>query len=117
MRFRARQRLRTSKDFASVRKLGKRQTFPGFLAQFLVNVKGMTGKRIGFRISRKVGNAVIRNRIKRVFRELFRLHQDELPDQCDLVLVAHPSMTMIEWKSIEEDFRKLCEKIGSSANT
>ena len=115
MRFRARQKLRTSKGFANVRKFGKRQTFPCFLVQFLVDVKGVTGRRIGFRISRKVGNAVFRNRIKRVFRELFRLHQDELPDQCDLVVVAHTSLTVIEWKSIEEDFRQLCEKISSRA--
>ena len=117
MRFRARQRLRTNKDFASVRKLGQRQPFLGFLAQFSVDLKGMSGRRIGFRISRKVGNAVIRNRIKRVFRELFRLHQNELPDQCDLVLVAHPSLPTIERKSIEEDFLKLCEKISSRAIT
>ncbi len=43
--------------------------------------------RLGLTVGRKVGNAVARNRLKRVLREFFRLHQDLLEDQMDIVVV------------------------------
>ncbi len=43
--------------------------------------------RVGFAVSKKVGTAVQRNRVKRVLREFFRLHQALLPPGMDLVVV------------------------------
>ncbi|CAN5583901.1 hypothetical protein BH11PLA2_BH11PLA2_34890 [soil metagenome] len=47
--------------------------------------------RLGCSVSRKAGNAVVRNRIKRLFREAFRQLQHELPD-VDLVLLPRPGI-------------------------
>jgi ribonuclease P protein component len=46
--------------------------------------------RLGCSVSRKVGNAVVRNRYKRLFREAFRLVQHELPSGVDLILIPRP---------------------------
>ena len=46
--------------------------------------------RIGFSVSRRVGNAVRRNRIKRLLREAFRLSRHKLPGAYDLVVVVAP---------------------------
>ncbi len=46
--------------------------------------------RLGCSVSRKVGNAVVRNRYKRLFREAFRLSQHELPPGIDFILIPRP---------------------------
>jgi ribonuclease P protein component len=46
--------------------------------------------RLGCSVSRKVGNAVARNRYKRLFREAFRLAQHDLPPGVDLILIPRP---------------------------
>ena len=48
--------------------------------------------RLGLTVGRKVGNAVARNRLKRVLREFFRLHQALLEDPLDIVVVPKRSV-------------------------
>ena len=52
---------------------------------------GLTHSRLGMSVSRKVGNAVVRNRLRRLYREAFRLTKAELPAGLDLVLVPRGS--------------------------
>jgi ribonuclease P protein component len=46
--------------------------------------------RLGLSVSRKVGKATVRNRIKRLIREAYRLHQHDWPGCYDIVVVVRP---------------------------
>lgn len=50
--------------------------------------------RLGLSVSRRVGNAVKRHRIKRLLREAFRLNQHNWPGCYDLVVIVHPHETL-----------------------
>jgi len=47
--------------------------------------------RVGITVSRKVGGAVVRNRVKRWIRECYRRRHPEFPAQVDVVVVARPA--------------------------
>ena len=59
------------------------------------------GPRLGLSVSRRVGGAVDRNRVKRVLREAFWAEAERLPDTSDYVVVARP------------DARELAEREGT----
>ena len=50
--------------------------------------------RLGLSVSRKCGSAVLRNRIKRLIREAYRLNRAALPQDVDLVVVCHRGATL-----------------------
>lgn len=84
-RFSARQRMRHGSDFRRAYERKVRTTEGALLVYGSEN--GLDHARLGLSVSRKVGNAVARNRWKRLTREAFRLSQFELPSGIDLVIV------------------------------
>lgn len=68
--------------------------------------------RLGLAVSRRVGNAVVRNQVKRQLREAFARCADELPDTADFVVIARPSLP----GAIEaQGFEWLVNELGQSA--
>ena len=49
---------------------------------------GRETSRVGITVSKKVGNSVVRHRVKRLIREVFRLHEQEIPAGYDFVAIA-----------------------------
>lgn len=62
--------------------------------------------RLGVITSRKLGNAVVRSRARRLLRECYRLHQLDLAHPLDLVLVARSSIVGCHLGDVEHDFLK-----------
>ena len=77
------------------------------------NDLGLT--RIGLSVSRKHGGAVVRNRLKRLLREAFRLSQSEFPAGLDLIAIpltgAQASLTAYQ-ESLRNLIQRLVRKLG-----
>ena len=69
-----------------------------------------TTARLGLTIPRAVGKAVLRNRIKRRLREVFRKHRAEIAPQWDIVLNPRRAAADASLPDVERAFRKLLEK-------
>ena len=87
-RFPAHLRLKTPAEFKAVYDRKKSASDDALIVYAAEN--GLPHPRLGVSVSRKVGNAVVRNRYKRLFREAFRLLQHELPNGVDFVLIPKP---------------------------
>ena len=72
---------------------------------------GLTHPRLGLSVSSKVGNAVVRNRWKRLIREAFRLSLDQLPPGLDLV-VRPQKQAEPAFESIKRSLLRLAERIA-----
>jgi ribonuclease P protein component, eubacterial len=92
-------------DFLAANR-GLRVARPGFV--LLARPNDGLGKRYGITVTKKIGNAVVRNRMKRRFRELLRaaLPEHGLPDH-DHVLIGREG-------GVERDFAVLAEELGAA---
>ena len=90
-------RMRRPEDFRRVLRTGRRAGGSVIAGHLLLPVSSVEGVRsgdpakVGFIVSRAVGSAVVRNRVKRRLRELMRRRLASLPGGCLLVLRAHPA--------------------------
>ncbi|MEG2172830.1 MAG: ribonuclease P protein component [Desulfovibrionaceae bacterium] len=80
-------RLTRRPDFTLCYEAGRRYFSRYFVLFVYQRQDGPDGWRMGLAVTKKVGNAVARNRIKRVLRAFFRLHQHLLPERMDIVAV------------------------------
>jgi ribonuclease P protein component len=67
--------------------------------------------RIGITVSTKVGKAVVRNRVRRRIREIYRLNEDKLQRGTTMVIVARVRAAEASYRQIEESFFRCCAKL------
>ena len=68
--------------------------------------------RVGFTVTVKLGHAVVRNRVRRRLREIYRLHLSELRPGTDLVVVARGRSVNAAYRELERDFLAGCRKLS-----
>ena len=107
LKFPKKARLLNNEQF---RRVLSRRVFAGdsFLTIFAAE-NGIGASRIGISVSRTVGKAVIRNRLKRLIREAWRLNQEQVPQGCDYLVMM--SSRFIKSKDSESN-KELIKKLG-----
>jgi len=111
LRFNRSQRIKRGGDFARLRQQGERVTI-GCLIVNWRRAQAGAASRLGVITSGRIGGAVVRSRARRLLRESFRLHQDQIAQPIDLVLVARPSIVRKGLAEVEKDFLTSLRKAG-----
>ncbi len=104
------ERIRKRTEFAELYRKGRRIRGQYFHLVFQPNECGFS--RLGVVVSKKIGKAVVRNRIKRWFREVFRKNKVLLAKPVDMVLIAQKDILGLDWESLVEEYRSMVKKIS-----
>ena len=67
-----------------------------------VKKNGLQINRLGISVSKKVGNSVVRHRVKRLIKESYRLHENVFNSGLDIVIVGRPSAATVGYEEVEE---------------
>lgn len=89
------------RDFLRAQSEGRRVHTPHFVLMALPVAGGRL--RLGVTVSRRVGDAVCRNRVKRLVREVFRRNRVLFPPACDVVVVARAGAGALDYAAVRDE--------------
>jgi len=98
-------------EYIALSKTGRRIQSEHFIAVFAPNQHGRS--RIGITVTKKVGPAVKRNRIKRIVREYFRLNRHNLVGNWDINLIAKRQGVDFSVEQAHRSLENIFERISS----
>ena len=92
--------LKKNHQFQFVYKHGK--SYANKYLIMYIKENGTDRNRIGISVSKKVGNSVVRHRVKRLVKESYRLHEAVFNSGLDIVIVARPAAASVSFYETEE---------------
>ncbi len=105
-------RLKRRADFLRIASRGRKAAMPGLVLQALARPGGGTA-RLGFTVTKKVGNAVVRNRTRRRLKEAARLLLQSRPvADADLVVIGRDGTRGRPFALLMDDLRRALDKAG-----
>jgi ribonuclease P protein component len=110
-RFPAGRRLKLSRDFTRVRTEG-RSVRGALLTIGVLRVTDATHFRVGLITSKRVGGAVVRNRVRRRLREIVRRNQHAVGSGIWLVIIARPAAASATFAALEGEWLRLLKGAG-----
>lgn len=102
------ERIRKRAEYVSIQTQGRKLFTPSFIAFTVWNPQAPL--RLGVTVSKRVGGAVVRNRVKRLVREVFRHDKARLPQGLQLVIVAKADAARLDFQRAHAEFLELCRR-------
>ncbi len=100
--------LRRNKNFQAVYRSGK--SYANRLLVLYVSPRQGDSRRVGFAAGKRLGSAVVRNRVKRLLREAYRLNQHRLASGFDMILVGRQGAVKVSLPAVTGALLQLCER-------
>ena len=91
--------LRKNRQFQFVYKYGR--SYANKYLVMYIKENGLGMNRIGISVSKKVGNSVVRHRVKRLVKESYRLHENIFNSGLDMVIVARAGASEVGYYELE----------------
>jgi ribonuclease P protein component len=111
MRLPSNLRLKLARDFARVKSQGSSQAGK-FLVLGVLKVETLAEFQFGLITGAKLGNAVVRNRIRRLLREVIRAHRAEIAPGWQLVIIARWRAPLASLEELEKDWLRLARHMN-----
>ena len=73
--------------------------------------------RFGFTVSKKVGGAVVRNRVRRRLKEIIRLNRHAFPQRHCFVIIARPEAAQADYTSLQHDLLNIAKQANNKQRT
>ncbi|MGD8535447.1 MAG: ribonuclease P protein component [Candidatus Aminicenantes bacterium] len=109
------ERIRKNKDFLHLYKKGKR--YRGKYFNFVYLSSASSFSRMAVVVSKKVGNAVKRNKIKRWIRTLFRRNKNLLKIPLDIIIIVKKEILEASWLMLQEDYLAAIKSISENSSS
>lgn len=106
-------RLIKREDFSKVYRFGKSVANRQFVL-YVMKRHDTEEFRLGISVSKKVGNAVVRNRIKRLIKEIVRGNRSKIPEHYDLIIIARKPSVDMEYDQMEKSIMHILRKSSLS---
>lgn len=114
-RFTRNQRITRWLEFKQIYHQGKKVQ-SAVLNIYLFQSDSNNPPKLGIRTQKKIGSAVIRNRVKRNLREIFRLHQYQIKKGSKIILVAKPGIEKYSHSELDKMILQLLKKFVGALN-
>ena len=104
--------LKKNSDFRRLYAKGKSAVNPYLVVYCRRNREGVN--RLGYTVSTKLGHAVVRNRVRRRLREIYRLNREHMVPGYDVIVVARTRAAAAPYRRLEREYLSLLNKLELS---
>lgn len=104
------EKIRKNRHFRIVYSRGKSFSDENIVVYVSKNKKNLN--RVGISVSKKIGKSVVRNRVKRLIREAFRVNKDKFKIGHDMIFVARAKSANCSFYDIQKSLFNLLKKAG-----